>query len=81
MAIAIGMEVMVMFNISMDLNVANSACGHIVDIVLDPQEDVSNNPLNTIKLQYAPIYVLVKITCTKAIALQGWPLVCYQSQL
>ena len=29
------MEVMVMFNVSMDLDVANGACGHIVDIVLD----------------------------------------------
>jgi len=51
------MEVMVTFNISTDLNVANSAHGHIVDIVLDPQEDVSNNPLNTIKLQHPSMFL------------------------
>ena len=33
--LALGMEVMVTFNVSTDLDMANGAWGHIVDIVLD----------------------------------------------
>jgi len=69
--IAIGMEVMVTFNVSTDLDVANGARGHIVDIVLDPREELSNIPSNSIELQYSPIYVLVAMIRTKAVALQS----------
>lgn len=49
--IAIGMEVTVAFNISMDLDVTNRACGHVVDIVLDAQEELSTVLLRTMDLQ------------------------------
>ena len=39
MELALGMEVMVMFNISMDLDMENGAWGYIVDIVLDEHEE------------------------------------------
>jgi len=65
------MEVMVMFNVSTDLDVANGAHGHIVDIVLDLREELSNIPSNTIELQYPPIYVLVAMIRTKAVALDS----------
>ena len=35
MELALGMEVMVTFNVSTDFDMANGAWGHIVDIVLD----------------------------------------------
>jgi len=69
--IAIGMEVMVTFNVSMDLDVANGARGHIVDIMLDAQEHISTESLQTIQLQYPPVYVLVRMARTKVDALEG----------
>ena len=42
---------MVMFNISTDLDVSNGACRHIVDIVLDAQEEMGTVPLHAIELQ------------------------------
>lgn len=69
--IAIGMEVMVTFNVSTDLDVANGAQGHIVDIVLDAREEMSTVPTRTRELQYSPVYVLVQMICTKADALEG----------
>ena len=69
--IAIGMEVMVTFNVSTDLDVANGARGHIVDIVLDAREHISMEPSQTIQLQYPPVYVLVRMARTKVDALEG----------
>jgi len=65
------MEVMVTFNVSTDLDVANGARGHIVDIVLDAREHISMEPSQTIQLQYPPVYVLVRMARTKADALEG----------
>ena len=64
MEIVLGMEVMVTFNVSTDLDVANVARGHEVDIALDP-------PTHMINLQYPPIYILVRMIHTKADALEG----------
>lgn len=69
--IAIGMEVMVTFNVSTDLDVANGVQGHIVDIVLDAREEMSTVPTRTRELQYSLVYVLVQMICTKADALEG----------
>lgn len=71
--IAIGMEVMVTFNIATDLDVANGARGHIVDIVLDTREEVSAIPSQTVQLQHPPIYILVQMICSKALPLEGLP--------
>ena len=71
MDIAIGMEVMVTFNVSMDLDVANGAHGHIEDIVLDAREEMSTVPSHTKVLQYPPLYILVRMICTKADPLPG----------
>jgi len=69
--IAIGMEVMVTFNVSTDLDVANGARGHIVDIVLDAREEMSTVPSLTKMLQYPPLYILVRMIRTKADPLPG----------
>ena len=67
--IAIGMEVMVTFNVSTDLDVANGVWGHIVDIVLDAREEMSTVPTRTTDLQYPPVYVLIQMIHTKVDAL------------
>ena len=69
--IVIGMEVMVTFNISTDLDIANRARGHIIDIILDSHEEMSAVSSHTNKLQYPPLYILVCMICTKANALIG----------
>lgn len=38
MVLAIGMQVMVTFNVATDLDLANGARGRVVDIVLDSRE-------------------------------------------
>jgi len=69
--LAIGMEVMVTFNVSTDLDMANGARGHILDIVLDPREDGSITASECTELQYPPLYVLVQMKRTKASPLNG----------
>ena len=71
--IAIGMEVMVTFNIDTDLDVANGSCGHITDIILDECE--SKVPCEcaelVVELEYLPAFILVKMKHTKAATLDG----------
>jgi len=69
--IVIGMEVMVTFNISTDLDVANGAHGHIEDIILDAREEMSTLSSLTKVLQYPPLYILVRMIRTKADPLPG----------
>ena len=69
--LAIGMEVMVTFNVAMDLDLANGARGHIVDIVLNEREEAPNERTHYMRLRYPPLYVLVSMNRTKANALEG----------
>lgn len=59
------MKVMVTANISMDLDVANGTQGEIVEIVIDEWEKPDNLQGATIKLEYPPCFVLVKLMQTK----------------
>ena len=54
--VAVGMEVMVTFNESTDLDIANGARGHVIEIVLDPQEQISTTTGQVHELQYPPTY-------------------------
>jgi hypothetical protein len=66
------MKVMVTFNVQTDLDVSNGARGEIVDIMLDEHEpDLPSESI--ISLTYPPLYVLVRLTRTKASALEGLP--------
>lgn len=65
------MEVMVTFNVSTDLDVANGACGHIIDIILDSHEEMSAVSSCTNELQCPPLYILVCMIHTKANVLVG----------
>ena len=67
---AIGMKVMVTENIEIDLDLTNGARGEIVDIILHPYEPpIGNAPV--VHLKYMPTYILVKLSRTRAAALQG----------
>ena len=45
---------MVTFNMSTDLDMANGAQGHIVDIILDPREERDIPAGKHMELQYPP---------------------------
>ena len=64
--LAIGMKVMVTFNIETDLDVANGARGEIVEIKLDERETQITHASSTNHLQYPPLYILVRLGRTKA---------------
>ena len=69
--LALGMEVMVTFNVSTNLDMANGARGHIVDIVLDEKEQAPEGRTHFMRLEYPPLYVLVAMNRTKATPLDG----------
>ena len=69
--LALGMEVMVTFNVSTNLDMANGARGHIVDIVLDEREQAPGGRTHFMRLEYPPLYVLVAMNRTKATPLDG----------
>jgi hypothetical protein len=68
--LAIGMKVMVTSNVETDLDITNGARGEIVDIILHPDEPViTNQPI--VNLVHMPLYILVKLTRTRATKLEG----------
>jgi ATP-dependent exoDNAse (exonuclease V) alpha subunit len=68
--LAIGMRVMVTWNVNTELDVANGAKGTITKIVLDPREEaILTTPI--VKLHYPPAFVLVKLDRTKMAQLPG----------
>ena len=68
--IAVGMKVMITENLETDLDITNGARGHIVRIVLDPNEPALTDD-TIVHLKYLPIYILVKLDRTKASRLPG----------
>jgi ATP-dependent exoDNAse (exonuclease V) alpha subunit len=69
--LAIGMDVMVTFNVETDLNIANGSRGEIQKIVLDKRETAFSPAAAIVELAYPPAYVLVKLNHTKANQLEG----------
>ncbi|KAF8440268.1 hypothetical protein L210DRAFT_805081, partial [Boletus edulis BED1] len=63
--IAIGMKVMLMYNIETDLNIINGARGEIVKIILDENEKNIFLLETIINLEYLPLYILVKMNSSK----------------
>ncbi len=68
--LAIGMQVLVTDNIETDLDLTNGARGEIIDIILHPDEPLPGDDAIT-ELQYLPLYLLVKMTRTRASRLEG----------
>jgi hypothetical protein len=63
--IAKGMKVLVTDNVETDLDITNGARGEIVDIILHPDEPpIGDEPI--IKLEFLPLYILVKLDRTRA---------------
>lgn len=69
--LAIGMKVMVTYNVETELDVANGARGTIVDIILDEDEPDYDHSRHEVKLRRVPAFVLVKLDRTKAGKLEG----------
>lgn len=69
--LAIGMKVMVTFNVNTEKDIANGSRGTIYGIVLDEREPQCEGP--RVELKYPPAYVLVKLDHSKAASLDGLP--------
>jgi ATP-dependent exoDNAse (exonuclease V) alpha subunit len=69
--LAVGLKVMVTFNVNTDLDIANGTRGVITKIVLDDREPPYSMEDATVTLKYLPLYVLVKLTKTKTPVLEG----------
>jgi PIF1-like helicase len=69
--LAIGMKVMVTYNINTDLDIANGARGQIVNIVLDESEPEFSREAKIVDLKFPPLYVLVQLSRTKVPPLEG----------
>lgn len=64
--IAVGVQ-----NLETDSDIANGAHGEIVDVVLDEREEAQEDDAGTVHLKYPPLYVLVKLTHSRADCLDG----------
>ena len=65
--LAIGMKVMVTFNVETDLDIANGARGEIIKIVRDERETAFSPMAPIVELIYPPACILVKMNSTKAV--------------
>jgi hypothetical protein len=83
--IAKGMKVLVTTNVETDLDITNGARGEIIDIILHPDKPpIPDEPV--VHLKYLPLYILVKLSRTRAMILQGLedrviPIQCLQTTL
>ena len=70
--LAIGMQVMVTFNVETELDIANGSRGEIVGIILDETRSSQlQSQAGVVELKRMPAYVLVKLHRTKASKLEG----------
>ncbi|OJA12227.1 hypothetical protein AZE42_11669 [Rhizopogon vesiculosus] len=69
--LAIGMSMMVTFNVETDLDIANSSRGEITKIVLDERETGFTPTAPIVERAYPPACILVKMNRTKAVQLAG----------
>jgi ATP-dependent exoDNAse (exonuclease V) alpha subunit len=68
--LAVGMKVMVTFNVDTELDVANGARGEVKEIILDERESKFCTTKPIVELDYPPAYVLIKLNRTKAKTLE-----------
>ena len=62
--VAVGLKVMVTSNIDLRQHIANGARGVIVEIIMDPREEISDGQQDCIELSYPPACVLLKMNGT-----------------
>ena len=70
--IAIGMKVLVTYNVETNLDITNGARGTITNIVFDIRENLDHTA-SIQRLQYLPKYILVHMDWTKVCKLSGLP--------
>lgn len=70
--LAVGMKVMVTFNIATEIDITNGARGTVYDIILDGETESDGE--NIIALNKPPLCVLVKLDRTRAPQLPGLPI-------
>ncbi|KAG1816115.1 uncharacterized protein BJ212DRAFT_1504790 [Suillus subaureus] len=68
--LAVGMKVMVTFNVNTDIDIANGARGEVKEIILDEHESKFCMTTPIVELDYPPAYVLIKLNCTKVKTLE-----------
>ena len=68
--LAVGMKVLVTYNIETNLDITNGMSGTIVDVVLDSKETAWQNQ-QICHLQYPPRYILVRLDRTNTEKLPG----------
>jgi hypothetical protein len=71
--LAVGMKVMVTFNVQTEMDIANGARGEIVNIVLDERETTYDSDSPIVRLFHPPSHILVRLYRTKMPALQDLP--------
>ena len=71
--LALGMKVMVTDNVETDLDITNGARGEIVGITLHPDEPPVDKNEAIVKFHYLPVYILVKLSRTRATRLEKLP--------
>jgi hypothetical protein len=69
--LAVGMKVIVTFDVETDLDVANDARGEVAEIVMDEHESNFSSTNAVVELRYPPAYVLIKLKRTKAKVLEN----------
>ncbi len=69
---AIGMKVLVTYNVETNLDITNGARGTITDIAFDRREDLDQGA-SIQRLRFLPKYILVRMDRTKACKLSGLP--------
>lgn len=68
--LAVGMKVMVTFNVDTDIDIANGARGEVKEIILDECESKFCMTTPIVELDYPPAYVLIKLNRTKVKTLE-----------
>lgn len=71
--LAVGMKAMVLENISTDVDLANGSRGVIIDIILDPRENVLTDTSDIVILQHPPAAVLFAPCCNCGTQLTDLP--------
>lgn len=71
--LVVGMKAMVLENVATDADLANGTRGTVVDIILDPREDVTTHDTNPVILQFPPAAILFAPYCNRGTQLRGLP--------
>ena len=69
--LAVGMKVMVTYNIKTDPDIAKGARGEIVQVILNDHEMKISPSQSIVQLDFPSVYILIKILSSKVTQLDG----------